>query len=95
MESVDDVDSTGAQLLGELVDELDRRGVTLTLARVRTEIRDELRLAEIETRLHAEGVHLEVDDAVAAHLARLDGRTAAGAADGSVTPERHRLADGP
>ena len=38
MESVDDIDSTGAQVLSELLDELDRRGAGLELARVRTEI---------------------------------------------------------
>lgn len=70
LESVDDVDSTGAQVLGELLDELDRRGVGLELARVRTDIRDELREAGVEQRLAGAGIHLEVDDAVRAHLAR-------------------------
>lgn len=70
MESVDDIDSTGAQVLAELVDELDRRGAGLELARVRTEIRDELDIAEIETRLVGGVVHLRVNDAVTAALGR-------------------------
>ncbi|MGB0100985.1 MAG: STAS domain-containing protein, partial [Nocardioides sp.] len=70
MESVHDIDSTGAQMLVELLDELDRRQVTLELARVRTELRDELESGRIASRLPADGIHLEVDDAVAAYLAR-------------------------
>jgi SulP family sulfate permease len=70
MESVDDIDSTGAQVLAELLDELDRRGAGLELARVRTEIRDELDIAEIESRLSGGTVYLQVDDAVTAVLER-------------------------
>lgn len=70
MEAVHDVDSTGAQVLGEVLDELDRQGVTLELARVRAAIRDELQVAGIEDRLLGAGIHLEVDDAVAAFVAR-------------------------
>lgn len=66
-ESIHDVDSTGAQVLGELLDDLERRGVEMVMARVRTEIRDELALAGIDTRLAADGVYLEVDDAVRAY----------------------------
>jgi SulP family sulfate permease len=70
MESVDDIDSTGAQALRELLDELDRRNVGLELARVRTEIRDELTVAAIESRLAGGTVYLQVDDAVTAVLGR-------------------------
>ncbi len=70
MESVDDIDSTGAQALRELLDELDRRNVGLELARVRTEIRDELTVAAIESRLAGGTVYLQVDDAVLAVLGR-------------------------
>lgn len=69
MESVHDVDATGAQVFVEMLDELERRGVELALARVRTEIRDELAIGGIEERLDG-GVHLEVDDAVTAYLER-------------------------
>ncbi|MGV0744210.1 SulP family inorganic anion transporter [Mycolicibacterium sp. XJ870] len=72
MESVDDVDSTAAQVLDELLDELDHRGVGLQLARVRSEIRHELQIAGIESRLAGTGIHLEVDDAVAEFLQRDD-----------------------
>ncbi len=70
MESVDDIDSTGAQVLSELLDELDRRGAGLELARVRTEIRDELDVAEVESRLAGGTIHLRVNDAVVAVLDR-------------------------
>jgi SulP family sulfate permease len=68
MESIHDVDSTGAQALGELLDELDRRGIGLELARVRTEVRDELQVSGVEGRLSGAGVHLEIHDAVTRFL---------------------------
>lgn len=64
-ELVYDVDSTGAQVLLELLDSLDDRGVPLALARVRTEIRDELDAAGITARLVVPGAYLVVDDGVA------------------------------
>ncbi|MGB0113169.1 MAG: sulfate permease [Ilumatobacteraceae bacterium] len=70
MESVHDVDATGVQVLNELLDDLDRRGVGLELARVRTEIRRDLAVGGIEDRLAGDGIHLEVDDAVSAYLER-------------------------
>lgn len=70
MESVHDVDSSGAQILGELLDALDQRGVTLELARVRGELGDELTVGRIEERLGPGRIHLEVDDAVHAFLQR-------------------------
>ena len=63
-ELVYDVDSTGAQVLLELLDSLDDRGVPLVLARVRTEIRDELDAAGITERLADPGIYLEVADGV-------------------------------
>ena len=66
-ELVYDIDSTGAQVLLELLDNLDDRGVTLTMARVRSEIRDELDAARITGRLAGTGIYLEVDDGVAAY----------------------------
>jgi SulP family sulfate permease len=65
MESVHDIDSSGAQVLVELVDELERRGIELGLARVRTELRDEIAVSGLEARLTG-GLHLRVGDAVAA-----------------------------
>jgi SulP family sulfate permease len=72
MESVHDIDATGAQIMLELVDELDQRGIELSCARVRTELRDELAVAGIDARLVDE-IHLEVDDAVAAFRQRHSG----------------------
>jgi SulP family sulfate permease len=69
-ESIYDIDSTGAQVLDELLDALDERDVTFALARVRTEIRDELAASGIEARVGTERIYLEIDDAVRAHVSR-------------------------
>jgi SulP family sulfate permease len=63
-ESIYDIDSTGAQVLLELLDALDERSIGLVLARVRTELRDEMESARVDQRLAGDGVFLEVDDAV-------------------------------
>jgi SulP family sulfate permease len=68
-EAIYDVDSSGAQILLELLDALDDRGVRLALARVRTELRDELVSSRIEERIGVEHIYLEVDDAVTAYRA--------------------------
>ena len=65
-ESIYDIDSSGAQILLELLDTLDDQGIRLVLARVRSELRDELRASGIETRIGTEHIYLEVDDAVTA-----------------------------
>ena len=65
-----DIDSTGAQILLELLDGLDEQGVRLVFARVRTELRDELRNSGLEERVGADRVYLEVDDAVTAFVER-------------------------
>ena len=65
-----DIDSTGAQILLELLDGLDEQGVRLVLARVRTELRDELQASGLEGRVGADRVYLEVDDAVTAFVER-------------------------
>lgn len=67
-ESMYDIDSTGAQVFLELLDELDERSVELVLSRVRTELRDEMASAGIDRRLGGDGVFLEVDDAVTWYL---------------------------
>ena len=66
-ESMYDIDSSGAQVLLELLDDLDERGIGLVFARVRTELRDELRNSGLEQRVGAERIYLEVDDAVEAN----------------------------
>lgn len=67
MEAVTDIDSSGVQVLGELLDKLDALGIGLQLARVRSELLDELQVADIARRLASPGIHLEVDDAVRQH----------------------------
>jgi hypothetical protein len=57
-------------VLDELLDALDERDVTFALARVRTEIRDELAASGIEARVGTERIYLEIDDAVRAHVSR-------------------------
>ena len=69
-ESMYDIDSTGALVLLELLDVLDDMGVGLSFARLRTELRDEMESAGVDTRLAGDGIYLEVDDAVADYLAR-------------------------
>ena len=69
-EAISDIDSTGAQVLLELLDTLEATGHRLTFARVRTELRDELAGSRIEERIGADHIYLEVDDGVAAFQAR-------------------------
>ena len=70
MESIYDIDSTGAQMLIEMLDALDELGIGCAMARVRTELRDEFLTIGLEERLAGDGVYLEVDDAVEAYLRR-------------------------
>ncbi|WP_407938907.1 STAS domain-containing protein [Nocardioides sambongensis] len=72
LEATHDIDSSAIQVLHELLDELDRRSVTLELARVRTEVHALLRVGGVEERLDGRRVHLEVDDAVQAFRSRGD-----------------------
>ncbi len=65
-ESIADVDSTGAAVLGELVDDLGRRGISLALARLKAPVEAYLARAGVMEKVGAEHVYLEVDDAVAA-----------------------------
>jgi SulP family sulfate permease len=71
-ESMYDIDSTGAQILLEVLDELDDLGIGFSMARVRTELRDEFLAARVDERLSGDGIYLEVDDGVAAYLRRAD-----------------------
>jgi len=67
-EAMSDIDSTGAQVLLELLDMLEDRDIALAFARVRTELRDGLQGSHIEERVGTERIYLEVDDGVAAFL---------------------------
>jgi SulP family sulfate permease len=70
LEVMYDIDATGAQTLLELVDDLAADGIKVSVARVRTEIRDEMVTAGIEGRLGIAEIRLEVDDCVADYLSR-------------------------
>ena len=83
-EAVTDVDSTGAQVLVEMLDRLDQEGIGFALARVRTAIQDELGQVGIVDRLAGDGIHLEVDDGVTDYL-----RRTASAKDGEPPPDGH------
>ena len=65
-ESIGDVDSTGAGVLGDLTDALRERGITLALARLKSAVSEYLARAGVMEKVGAEHVYLEVDDAVAA-----------------------------
>jgi sulfate permease, SulP family len=63
-EGMVDMDITGAETLGALLDDLDERGIRLALARVRTSLRTTLRRLGVEDRLGTENIHLSVREAV-------------------------------
>jgi SulP family sulfate permease len=63
-EGMVDMDVTGAEALGTLLDDLEERGVRLVMARVRASLRTTMRRLGVEDRLGAENVHLSVRGAV-------------------------------
>ncbi len=68
---ISEVDSTGAATLGELVDDLHGRGITLAVARLKAPVTQYLARAGVVDKVGTERVYLEVDDAVAAfHASR-------------------------
>lgn len=69
-ESMYDIDSTGAQTLLELLDALDELGIGFSMARIRTELRDEFQAAGVDERLAGDEIYLEVDDGVEAYVHR-------------------------
>ena len=68
-ESIGDVDSTGAGMLADLADGLRERGITLSLARLKSVAAAYLDRAGVVEKIGAGHVYLEVDDAVAAYEA--------------------------
>ncbi|MGI9615444.1 MAG: SulP family inorganic anion transporter [Acidimicrobiales bacterium] len=62
---INDLDATGAEMLHELLTELDDRGVTVHLSNVKGPVRDVLRNAGIWTEL-GDRVHTSTNDAVTA-----------------------------
>jgi SulP family sulfate permease len=63
-EGMVDMDVSGAETLATLLDDLDARGTTLVLARVRRSVRTTLQRLGVEERLGAANIHLSVRDAV-------------------------------
>jgi sulfate permease, SulP family len=61
-----DVDFTGARALGQALDELERDGVPLVLARVGDHLRDNLARSGLLGRIGADHVYASVDEAVSA-----------------------------
>jgi SulP family sulfate permease len=68
-EAIGDVDSTGAGMLADLADATGARGITLTVARLKSSVAEYLTRAGVMEKVGAEHVFLEVDDAVAAYQA--------------------------
>jgi MFS superfamily sulfate permease-like transporter len=65
MASVDDVDFTGGKTLGELADQLEKRGVVLALAEVRDNVRDELERYGLLEKIGEDRTYESVQEAVA------------------------------
>jgi SulP family sulfate permease len=63
-EGMVDMDITGAETLGALLDDLEERGIRLVLARVRTSLRTTLRRLGVEERMGTGNIHLSVAGAV-------------------------------
>jgi len=72
---INDLDATGAEMLTELLAELDDRGVVLHLADVKGPVRDVLRLAGLWDQL-GKRVHTSTDEAVSAIVADRPGPAA-------------------
>ena len=63
-EGMVDMDITGAETLGALLDDLDERGIRLVLARVRTSLQTTLSRLGVEDRIGRGNIHLSVREAV-------------------------------
>ena len=71
-ESVTDVDATALITIKELNEELERTGIDLRLARVRTNILDLLRTTDLEEEIGTEHIYDSVHNGVEAFLAETD-----------------------
>jgi SulP family sulfate permease len=81
-ETIGEVDSTGAAMLGDLCDDLRSRGVTLALARVKAPVAAYLARAGVMEKIGVERVYLEVDTAVTDFRAAVPGAGSSGAQGG-------------
>ncbi len=67
---INDIDATGAETMGEIVEDLDRRGVSLHLSGVKGPVRDVLRRCRLWDQL-VDRIHASTHDAVVAITAGL------------------------
>ena len=81
-EAIGELDSTGAAMLGDLSDDLNARGITLALARLKAPVREYLLRAGVMEKVGSQHVYLEVDDAVGAFEATVPVTRPAGPAGG-------------
>jgi sulfate permease, SulP family len=72
-EGINDLDTTGIQMLERLLDDLDADGVVLAFARVRTAVLELMRDTGLEQRIGPANFHLRIEDAVGAFQARSAG----------------------
>jgi SulP family sulfate permease len=73
-EAIVDIDITAADALGELHDELDRRGVVLAMARVKQDLRDQLETIGMITHIGPEWLFATLPVAEEAFAHRHDDR---------------------
>ncbi|VAW07252.1 hypothetical protein MNBD_ACTINO01-2527 [hydrothermal vent metagenome] len=73
-ESVHDVDPTAVHVLEDLIEDLDGEGISFTIARSRTAVRETLDVAGLIDRIGEANIYLEVDDGVDAYLQHRNGR---------------------
>jgi SulP family sulfate permease len=69
-EGITDMDVTGAEILGRLLDDLDVLGVEFRMARVRTKMRSTLRALGLEERIGQSNFFMTVSDAASAFSGR-------------------------
>jgi high affinity sulfate transporter 1 len=81
-----DVDVTGLDALGQLLDELDKRGITFAMARVKQDLRDELTAAGLVEKIGEGRIFPTLPTAVAEYL-RCYVRRHGQLPDGVVPPE--------
>jgi SulP family sulfate permease len=69
-EGITDMDVTGAEVLGRLLDDLEALGVEFRMARVRTKMRSTLRALGLEERIGPSSFFMTVSDAASAFAER-------------------------
>jgi SulP family sulfate permease len=83
-EAIVEVDLTAADALGELHDELERRGIVLALARVKQDLRDQLERIGLVTHIGPERLYPTLPVALEAFERRSDEGAEQADADGSA-----------